>query len=184
MIPRKSFDPRTVGVVALWLDASDAPAVGTWQDKSGNGRNAAQLATNNQPALTPNSLAGKPAVSFDGLNDTLAIPIMALTEWHAFAVVSPSMASPRTVLHVAASSTQYFQLTASTTGAQVASTSGSPTTTNALYGVDTRVGAAWDGGALKAFFSGLVGEILVYNAALAAGPAAAVTRYLQGKWGL
>lgn len=184
MIPRKTFDPRTIGNLALWLDASDAPAVGTWLDKSGNARNAAQLATNNQPALTNNAIAGRPALSFDGINDTLALPLISLSAWHAFAVVSPSIASSRTVLHLSASSTQYFTLSVGTTGAKVITASGSPSTGNALYGVDTRIGAGWDGGALKAFYGGLIGEILVYSAALSTGPATAVTRYLQGKWGL
>lgn len=184
MIPRKTFDPRTVGQLALWLDASDAPATGAWLDKSGNARHAAQLATNNQPALTTNAIAGRPALSFDGVNDTMAIPIIPLTAWHAFAVVSPSSASSRTVLHIAPSVTQYLQLTSSATGVQVVSTSGTPTTAAALYGADTRVGAGWDGGALKSFYGGLIGEIVVYTAALSAGQATAVTRYLQGKWGL
>lgn len=184
MIPRKLFDPRSIGNLALWLDASDAPAVGVWLDKSGNGRNAAQLATNNQPALTAHAIAGRPALSFDGINDTLSMPTVPLAAWHAFAVVSPSIASARTVLHLSASATQYFSLAASTTGAQVITASGSPTTVSALYGVDTRIGAGWDGGALKSFFGGLIGEIVVYSAALSADQAAAVTRYLSGKWGL
>lgn len=184
MIPRKTFDPRSIGGLALWLDASDAPAAGVWLDKSGNSRNAAQLATNNQPALTSNVIAGRPALSFDGINDSLSMPVIALAQWHAFAVVNPTVASQRTVLQVAASTTQVFTLSASTTGTQVISASGSPATVTALYGADTRIGAGWDGGALKKFFGGLLGEILVYGAALSSDQADAVTRYLSGKWGL
>lgn len=184
MIPRKAFDPRTIGNLALWLDASDAPSVGTWLDKSRNARNAAQLATNNQPALANNAIAGRPALLFDGINDSLALPVVSLSSWHAFALVSPSISSSRSVLHWAASSTQYFSLNASTAGVQVVSASGSPTTVAALYGVDGRIGAKWDGGALKSFYGGLIGEILVYSATLSSDQATAVTRYLSGKWGI
>lgn len=181
MIPRQTFDPRTIGGLALWLDASDQPSAGTWLDKSGNARNAAQLATNNQPAL--NAIGGRSALLFDGINDTLSLPIVSLAAWHAFAVVSPSIASQRTVLQLAASETAQFTLSASTTGLQVVTASGSPVTTAALYGSDSRIGASWDSGALKKFYGGLIGEILVYDAALATGQSDAVTRYLSRKWG-
>lgn len=184
MIRRKIFDPRTIGSLALWLDASDQPAAGTWLDKSGNGRNSSQLATNNQPELTLNTIGSRPALSFDGINDCLSLPVIALSEWHAFAVVNPTLASQRTVLHVAAGTTSIFTLSASTTGVQVVSGSGSATTVPAQYGADTKIGASWDGGALKKFFSGHIGEILVYSAALSSDQAAQVTRYLSGKWGL
>lgn len=184
MIRRKIFDPRTIGNLALWLDASDAPATGTWLDKSGNARHAEQLATNNQPALTSNAIASRPALLFDGINDSLAIPVVSLAAWHAFAVVNPNLASQRTVFHWAASTTSVFTLSASTTGAQVVTASGSPSTAPAQYGTDMRIGAGWDGGALKKFFGGYLGEILVYSAALSSDQAAAVTRYLSGKWGL
>jgi len=184
VIRRKIFDPRTIGNLALWLDASDQPEVGTWQDKSGNARNASQLATNNQPELVLNAIGGRPALLFDGINDCLSIPVISLAAWHAFAVVNPSVASQRTVIHVAASTTSVFTLSASTTGTQVVSTSGSPATVSPQYGSDTKVGASWDGGGLKKFFSGHIGEILVYSAALSSDQAAAVTRYLSGKWGL
>lgn len=184
MIPRKAFDPRTIGNLALWLDASDAPAIGTWLDRSGNARNASQLATNNQPTLTVNALAGRPALLFDGINDSLALPVFAMSAWHAFAAVSPSIASSRTVLYLSPSTTQSLALSASTTGVQVVTASGSPATVSALYGVDGRIGAKWDGGALKSFYGGLVGEVLVYSATLSSDQAAAVTRYLSGKWGI
>lgn len=184
MIRRKIFDPRTIGNLALWLDASDQPALGTWLDKSGSARNSIQLATNNQPALATNAIAGRPALLFDGINDSLALPQFTLTAWHAFALVSPNLATARTVLHLSPTSTDYFSLSASTTGVQVVTASGSPSTGTALFGVDGRVGAGWDGGALKKYFSGYIGEVLVYSAALASDQADAVTRYLSGKWGL
>ena len=184
MIRRKIFDPRTIGTLALWLDASDQPAAGTWLDKSGNSRNASQLATNNQPELALNVQAGRPGLLFDGINDCLSIPVISLSAWHAFAVVNPNVASQKTVLHVTAGTTSIFTLSASTTGAQVVSASGNATTVSAQYGADTKIGASWDGGALKKFFSGHICELLVYSAELSSDQAASVTRYLSGKWGL
>ncbi|MFM5936712.1 MAG: hypothetical protein ACKOQ2_29240 [Dolichospermum sp.] len=63
---------------ALWLDAADSSTVtlnggnvSQWDDKSGNGRNAAQATAANQPARTLNGLNGKTVLTFDGVNDFL-----------------------------------------------------------------------------------------------------------------
>lgn len=181
MILRQPFDPRSIGGIALWLDAADAPAAGQWLDKSGNARNAAQLATNNQPALTSNAMAGRPALYFDGINDTLSLSTVPLSAWHAFAACAP--ANSGAVLYIAAGSTQSFTLSSSGSSG-VMTASGSPSTSAALYGIDSRVGAAWDQGALKSFYKGYIGEIIVYSAALTSSQAAAVTRYLSRKWGV
>ena len=178
MIPRRTFDPRAIAGIVLWLD--DAQSVGQWSAKVGP--HATQTATNNRPGLA--AYGSRPVLSFDGINDTLALPTIALSGWHAFAVVNPEVATPQTVLYLAASGTQSFTLSSSATGWRVISASGSPATSNVLYGVDSRVGGGWDGGALKGFYKGLLGEVVVYNAALSAGQADAVTRYLSAKWGL
>ncbi len=181
MILSRPFDPRSIGGLALWLDASDAPSAGQWADKSGNARNAIQLATNNQPALTSSAMAGRPALYFDGINDTLSLATIPLTAWHAFAACAPTNSGA--VLYVAAGTTQSFTLySAGSSG--VLTASGSATTSSALYGIDSRIGAAWSDGALKSFYKGYIGEILVYSAALTTGQAAAVTRYLSRKWGV
>jgi hypothetical protein len=178
VIRRRSFDPRSIGGLVLWLD--DSQAIGQWSAKIGS--SATQNATNNQPAVS--SLNARPALSFDGINDTLAFPTLSLSGWHAFAVVNPSTASSQTVLYIASSGTQSFSLTSSATGLAVLTASGSPATSQAFYGVDSRVGAGWNGGALKGFYSGLIGEILVYNAALSGAQSTAVNRYLSSKWGI
>lgn len=63
---------------ALWLDASDSATVTTvsgavseWRDKSGNNLHISQSVAANRPIYTSNALAGKPVLSFDGVNDTL-----------------------------------------------------------------------------------------------------------------
>lgn len=178
MIPRRSLDPRSIGGLVLWLD--DAQSVGQWSAKIGP--NAVQNATNNQPALA--TYGSRPVLAFDGINDTLSLPTIFLSAWHAFAVVNASVATSQPVLHVAASTTQSFTLSSAATGWRVISASGSPTASNAFFGADSRVGAKWDGGAMKGFFQGQIGEVLVYNAALSFAQAAGVTRYLSAKWGI
>lgn len=178
MIWRRSFDPRSISGLVLWLD--DSQSLGQWSAKIGS--NATQTATNNQPALS--TIGVRPALSFDGINDSLTLPTFALSTWHAFAVVNPSTSSQQTVLHMAASGTQSFTLSSSASGLAVLSGSGSPTTSAAFYGSDSRVGAGWSGGALKNFYSGLIGEVLVYNATLSSAQSTAVTRYLSAKWGI
>lgn len=178
MIPRPSFDPRSIGNLVLWLD--DDQSTGRWSAKLG--ASATQLATNNQPAIS--SRNSRPVLSFDGINDTLALPTITLSGWHAFVVANPASASAQTVLYIASSGTQSFTLNSSAAGWVVLSASGSPSTSPAFYGVDSRIGANWSGGALKGFFNGLIGEILVYDAALTSAQSTAVTRYLSAKWGI
>lgn len=178
MIERRSFDPRSVGGLVLWLD--DDQSVGQWTAKLGV--NATQNATNNQPAKA--AVGSRPVLSFDGINDTLALPTFSMSTWHAFAVANPATSSTQTVLYLASSGTQSFTLASSASGMAVLTASGSPSTSPVFYGVDSRVGAGWSGGALKGFYQGTIGEVLVYDATLSAAQATAVTRYLRSKWGI
>jgi hypothetical protein len=76
----------------LWFDASDASTISidtgvrSWADKSGNARHALQTATNSQPAWTQGALANKPVLTFDGLNDSLYLPVLDLSAWTIFIV--------------------------------------------------------------------------------------------------
>src|SRR3990172_6088908 len=56
-------------------------AVSQWADQSGNSRNATQGTASSQPTLVSNALNGKPALSFDGVNDfmTFTFPVNGLT---------------------------------------------------------------------------------------------------------
>jgi hypothetical protein len=63
---------------ALWLDAADAStitesggSVSQWDDKSGNGRNAAQSTPANRPTLTASNLNNLDVITFDGSDDVL-----------------------------------------------------------------------------------------------------------------
>ncbi len=48
-------------------------AVSAWNDQSGSFNNATQTIANQRPTLVPNAINGKPALRFDGANDSLAV---------------------------------------------------------------------------------------------------------------
>ena len=106
MIRKIPFDPRRIGSLALWLDAADATSAGAWPDRSGYQRHAMQAATNSQPALS-GTINGRPALSFDGINDNLAVPPIPMVSCGIVAVCQPS-ASSRTLAFIAANGSPSF----------------------------------------------------------------------------
>jgi hypothetical protein len=70
----RSWVPREIPGLQLWLDASELPAgaIATWPDKSGNARNATQATATNQPTATAAAMNGRTVARFDG-NDYLAL---------------------------------------------------------------------------------------------------------------
>lgn len=81
------FDPRAIGSLNLWLDASDLSTlfdattggaivndgspVARWEDKSGNARHATESTANNRPLRRATSQNGRGGLEFDGVNDSL-----------------------------------------------------------------------------------------------------------------
>lgn len=65
--------------------------VRTWYDQSGNGRNAAQTTTANQPQIVSSGsillVNSKPALSFDGTNDLLTFSAFSASVYSNFAVI-------------------------------------------------------------------------------------------------
>lgn len=68
--------------LVLWLDASqlnldndldNEDPVATWEDQSGEGNDATQLTPANQPTYIEDGLNGKPAISFNGINQWLDV---------------------------------------------------------------------------------------------------------------
>lgn len=100
-----AFDPRSIPGLALWLDASqitglvDGDPVGTWADKSGNGRDATQATAAAKPAYRPAVLNGKAVVRLDGVDDLVNLGDLSA----AF----PSAATLFVVWTAAASDDQY-----------------------------------------------------------------------------
>lgn len=74
---KRAFSPSNLPNLALWLKAdaitglTDGQAVATWNDSSGNGRNATQATGSAQPLYKTNIVNGKPVVRFDGNSDYL-----------------------------------------------------------------------------------------------------------------
>jgi Big-like domain-containing protein len=72
-----AFSPDDLAGLEWWLAAdaivglADADPVTTWEDESGNERDAAQGTAANQPTYRTNVQNGKPVVRFDGVNDCL-----------------------------------------------------------------------------------------------------------------
>ena len=49
---RKSWNPKSIGGLSLWLRYNTEITVDTWKDQSGNGKNAVQLTEANQGSLS------------------------------------------------------------------------------------------------------------------------------------
>lgn len=78
------WKPTAITGCKLWLDASqitglnDGDKVANWPDMSGNGYNATQSTSAQQPVYKANFVSGKPAISFDGADDVLIGTMQAL----------------------------------------------------------------------------------------------------------
>lgn len=78
----------------LWLSAdvgvtTTGTAVTAWNDRSGNGNNAAPSSVAARPTLTAAALNNAPVITFDGVNDELLIadvPMLDLQQWDIFMV--------------------------------------------------------------------------------------------------
>lgn len=71
LVPRASFDPRSIAGLGLWLDASvnssltfNGSTVSEWRDLSGNGLDFSQATAANQPGNR--TLGTRQALDFDG----------------------------------------------------------------------------------------------------------------------
>jgi len=76
-LPNGDLDTATIIQHAKVNTITEAAGVSVWYDQSGNGNDAVQAVNANQPLICDNGVVfyenGKPAVDFDGSNDTLTI---------------------------------------------------------------------------------------------------------------
>jgi hypothetical protein len=84
-----AWTPAQLPSLALWLDANDAstitlngPTVSQWNDKSGNNLHATETVASKQP--TYGLLSGKPALTFDGLDDRMLFTNVEMYQKAAF----------------------------------------------------------------------------------------------------
>jgi hypothetical protein len=92
-----SVMPNTISSISgmhLWLDAADASTlfdattggslvaadgtIGRWQDKSSNGRHATQATSGSRPIRKTALINGLDAITFDGTNDHLLVPVSSV----------------------------------------------------------------------------------------------------------
>jgi len=100
-----SWTPANI-TTALWLDAADAStitesggAVSQWNDKSGNARHFSQGIAANRPTVNSTAINSKPALVFDGINDSLAAGSAVIPTTHSlFIVFVPTIESVTGVL--------------------------------------------------------------------------------------
>lgn len=87
-----------VSGMRLWLMANGAweSPVTTWHDYSGNGYDATQTASANQPTVVANALNGKPVVHFNGAGQYLNLPnvMSGATTGEIFVVTKATSAVP------------------------------------------------------------------------------------------
>ena len=93
--PVTSFDPATVSGIVAWFKAdslvlADGDPVSSWSDSSGNSHTATSTSTARPTYRSaPTGFNGKPALQFDGSNDTIGTAGFALTslDLTVFAVI-------------------------------------------------------------------------------------------------
>ena len=87
--PRAStaFDPRSIGNLAYWLDATDESTVTTvsgnvseWRSKAGTSLTASQSTALNRPAYTTAGRNGRNVITFDGTNDFLTTSTLSINQ--------------------------------------------------------------------------------------------------------
>jgi hypothetical protein len=83
---RVGFTPLSLNP-ALWLSDTGSNAA-TWEDLSGNGRNATQSTGANQPSIVSNIINGRQIRRFDGVNDRMIIANMPLPTYISVFVVA------------------------------------------------------------------------------------------------
>lgn len=87
------FNPKSISGLEAWYAADVASSitietgVKQWNDLSGKGRHLVQNTTNNQPAHNSVTLNGKPAVTFDGTNDSLRATAFSVAQPNHYFIV-------------------------------------------------------------------------------------------------
>ena len=80
------------GTLAAWVGAGNNGLVRTWYDQSGNGNDAVQTTSANQPTIVSSGSvvleAGKPTLQFDGSNDKLQADSVSLAQPFQFFFVA------------------------------------------------------------------------------------------------
>lgn len=204
---RKAFSPLDIPGLQLWLDANqitglnDGDSVETWDDISGNARNAIQGIVSKRPLYKTGVYGSSPALLFDGVDDALGLtnyqPGNTYTMVAVFSgtAIRPVGGNANFWFYAnifAFSHLGYYAVGvgALTSKAIIVLRSNAGTVTLRKNGVDQTLGSiiafaqtpAIDGVGFVnggAYHNGHIGAILLWNAALTDGQIAQVEGYLQ-----
>lgn len=220
--PRQAggFDPRSIANLAAWYNASDTASltletgVRQWSDLSGNGRHLAQTTLNNQPAVATNALNSRPAIDFDGSNDSLGAAFTLSQPVRIFCVGNLRATNSQTQLFDGTSqnsmrlyvnsATEIAMFAGGNLAATVASLTGwfvwecvfngasSSLIRNGTTLASGNAGSSAPGGLRLAvlgsgtsnFTNCQIAEVVLYSRAITAGEAGSVRSYLAGKYAI
>lgn len=139
--PRASdaaFDPRSIGNLAYWLDASDASTITTvsgnvseWRSKVGTSLVASQTVALNRPAYTTAGRNGRNVVTFDGSNDFLTTSTLSINQpftivWIGNSTGSAPNASPALGPYICDGSTSGTRVAIAWNGSATTADNGRP----------------------------------------------------------
>lgn len=202
---RNTLSPLEVTGMQLWLDATtitgiaNGAAVATWNDLSGNGRNASQSTGSLQPLYQSSyaNLNNRQAVLFDGVDDRYDITWDSTTQiWIACAMYMNGTADLDGLFGTTNSDTGFrftttgpnwagsgwtmanlvvVSLPIVATGKQVVSASLTPASGNRQFGGYFNTGAR----NIKA----AIGEMLAYAPVPSASQQNGILNYLRDHWG-
>ncbi len=88
---RSSFTPASLTNLRAWYKSDTGITIGTgvsqWNDLSGNANHLVQATAANQPVVTAGAINGLPAITFDGVNDSLKAGAFTLVQPETIFVV-------------------------------------------------------------------------------------------------
>jgi hypothetical protein len=102
-----SFSPRQLGIMQAWYRAdavtalADGDPVASWVDSTANARTLAQSTADYRPAYKVSIQNGRPAIRFDGTNDTLTGAFGGSLQFTVFSVQRPDIFTPYETIYMA-----------------------------------------------------------------------------------
>lgn len=132
------FDPRSIGNLAFWLDASDESTITTvsgnvseWRSKAGTSLVASQGAALNRPAYTAAGRNGRNVVTFDGTNDFLTTSTLSINQpftivWAGNSIGPAPNASPAVGPYICDGSTSNTRVAIAWNGSATVADNGRP----------------------------------------------------------
>lgn len=208
----RNFTPLSLGP-ELWLDpsvmvANNNDVISTWNDLSGNGRNATATTTQ-RPTYNTNLINGLPGLTFNGTSNYMtiaSIPTMTAATYFQVVVVLANRTCAFSTINNGTwtnySTSGYWGMlkttrlegkpnALATSGTQLycvtSDSSNYITYVNRVLrnteAADYNTGNLWRIGVGAGYFTGYMGELIIYPYVLTTAQRQAVDSYLKTKWG-